>query len=220
MTDLAATAQLKNYYRWHSWIYDYTRWAFLFGRNKLVRLAAEGPVPFRILEVGCGTGSNLVELARLFPAAEIVGLDCSPDMLEMAKRKIVRFGARVSLRQGAYRAPIAEGRPFDLIVFSYCLSMINPGYDEVLEHCVQDLHPAGRVAAVDFHNTPHAWFRRWMSLNHVRMEGHLAPAIAGVGLRCSRMEIARAYGGVWSWFTWIGSPALDGRVKCRASISL
>ncbi len=219
MTDLAATAQLNNYYRWHSRIYDATRWAFLFGRGRLVRLAAEGPVPSRILEIGCGTGANLMELARVFPAAEVVGLDCSADMLEIARRKTRRFGTRVSLFQVAYRAPIAQGRPFDLIVFSYCLSMINPGYAAVLEHCVQDLHPAGRVAAVDFHDTPHAWFRQWMSLNHVRMEGHIMPAIAGCGLQCSRMEIVHAYGGVWSWFTWIGSPASDGRVKCRTNIS-
>ena len=42
-------------------------------------LAVTGlPPGDRILEIGCGTGKNLVELAQWFPDAEIIGLDLSP----------------------------------------------------------------------------------------------------------------------------------------------
>src|SRR5258705_4591589 len=47
------------YYRWHAHFYDVTRWAFLFGRTALIRLAAGQLRPRRILEVGCGTGRIL-----------------------------------------------------------------------------------------------------------------------------------------------------------------
>ena len=136
----------KGYYRRHSQTYDITRGAFLFGRGDLIRHAAERAKPRRILEIGCGTGKNLLELARRFPSAEIVGVDLSADMLAIAQRKVP--GA--SLRQGSYVALVGDGRPFDLIVISYCLTMINPGFDSVLQTCLADLSDEGQIAVVDF----------------------------------------------------------------------
>ncbi len=61
---------LEKYYRFHSRIYDATRWLFLFGRDRLIKTAALFTRPRRILEVGCGTGKNLVRLRQTFPGAE------------------------------------------------------------------------------------------------------------------------------------------------------
>lgn len=62
------TAVLSRYYRWHARLYDATRWSFLFGRAALIRSIAGFRAPPRhILEIGCGTGSNLLRLARQFP---------------------------------------------------------------------------------------------------------------------------------------------------------
>jgi S-adenosylmethionine-diacylgycerolhomoserine-N-methlytransferase len=141
VNDNAALANLHGYYRWHAHFYDATRWAFLFGRAALIRQAAEQLRPRRILEVGCGTGTNLAKLARRFPDAEIVGLDLSAEMLRKARKKVERYGPRVSLLERVYNAPVSGGDRFDLIVFSYCLSMINPGYAEVLRLSEQDLSP-------------------------------------------------------------------------------
>ena len=205
MSDDAALANLHGYYRWHAHFYDATRWAFLFGRTALIRLAAGQLRPRRILEVGCGTGKNLTELARFFPHAEIVGLDLSAEMLSKARRKIEIYGPRVSLLHREYNAPISGGDPFDLIVFSYCLTMINPGYNDVLQFCVQDLSPTGRVAVVDFHDTSFRWFRRWMGLNHVRMDGHILAALQGAGLNPQPCLVKSAYGGLWRWFACLAS---------------
>jgi len=165
---------LTAYYRWHAWIYDITRWTFLFGRREIIRQAAcRMARPARILEIGCGTGSNLVELAERFPAASVTGLDLSKDMLDRARAKVERFGSRVVLLHRPYDAPVANGGKFDLIVLSYALSMINPGYDEVLRMCQADLSATGVIAIVDFHQSRSAWFRRWMGVNHVRMEGQI-----------------------------------------------
>ena len=67
MNDAAAVANLNGHRRWHVHFYDVTRWAFLFGRTPLIRMAAERIRPLRILEVGCGTGKNLAELAPFPP---------------------------------------------------------------------------------------------------------------------------------------------------------
>lgn len=44
------------------------------------------PVPLRFLDAGCGTGLLLKRLAHLFPAAELYGIDASPDMLIRARQ--------------------------------------------------------------------------------------------------------------------------------------
>lgn len=96
---------LVGYYRFHARIYDATRWSFLFGRSRILKLtAALAPAPARILEVGCGTGRNLLELAELFPAAQLTGVDLSGAMLDVARRKTAHLGSRVRLVQGAYGA--------------------------------------------------------------------------------------------------------------------
>ena len=51
---------IQGYYALHSRIYDATRWTFLFGRESILRRSAKIAAPERILEVGCGTGRNLV----------------------------------------------------------------------------------------------------------------------------------------------------------------
>lgn len=198
----ATTTGLHGYYRWHAHIYDLTRWAFLFGRTELIRQAASmpGARPRRILEVGCGTGKNLTALAAAFPAAEIVGLDLSAEMLAKARQKIAAYGGRITLLERPYDGPVAGGRPFDLIVFSYCLTMINPGFAEVLRICRDDLSAAGgQVAVVDFHDTRSEWFRRWMRLNHVRMDGQVLAALEASGFAVDKARIRSAYGGLWQW---------------------
>lgn len=205
MSGRAAFANLDGYYRWHAHFYDATRWAFLFGRTALLRLCAAEQSPRRILEVGCGTGKNLAELARIFPQAEIVGLDLSAEMLGKARQKVVHFGPRVSLLQRVYSHPVSGGDPFDLIVFSYCLTMINPGYADVLRLCEQDLSANGRLAVVDFHDSRFAWFRRWMGLNHVRMDGQILEALQLTGFKLQPCLVRSGYGGLWRWFACLAS---------------
>ena len=122
-----AQSAIARYYRVHAGDYDLTRWTFLRGREDLVRRAAAHCHPQDILEVGCGTGKNLLHLGRLFPEAQLRGLDLSPHMLAQAHRKLRGLGPRVSLVEAAYDRPVASGR-LDLVVFSYALSMFNPGW--------------------------------------------------------------------------------------------
>jgi S-adenosylmethionine-diacylgycerolhomoserine-N-methlytransferase len=55
-----------------------------------------------VLEVGCGTGRNLVKLARAYPEARLFGLDVSREMLASASAALARAGlsARIALGQG------------------------------------------------------------------------------------------------------------------------
>ena len=198
------TAALARYYRWHARLYDATRWSFLFGRAGLIRSIGALPnPPRRILDIGCGTGDNLLRLARQFPDAEFTGLDLSADMLAQAQRKLARRSLPVTLRRQRYDWPLSPEPAFDLIVFSYCLSMVNPGWEQALDAALRDLQPGGRLAVVDFHDTRFPWFQRWMAVNHVRMNGHLLPNLNAHSTPLFQ-TIRGAYGGLWRYFLFIG----------------
>lgn len=199
---------LRGYYRWHAKFYDLTRWAFLFGRRGLIAELAEGTArvesPRRILEVGCGTGNNLVALAEAFPKAEITGLDLSADMLDRARAKTAPYADRVTLLHRPYDGPVAdEGGKFDLVVISYALSMINPGYDAVVALCREDLREGGIIAVVDFHETRWTWFRKWMGVNHVRMEGQILEQL-DAGFETVVRRIGRGYVDLWRYVVFVG----------------
>ena len=194
---------LDGYYRLHARIYDATRWSFLFGRQALLKQVVERCQPRRVLEVGCGTGSNVAALARLLPQAEITGLDLSGDMLEIAQKKTASYGGRVRLIQARYDQPLGGGH--DLVLFSYALSMFNPGWLEAL-HCARaELSQGGHLAVVDFHDSAFAWFRHWMRMNHVTMEGHLLPELKRQ-FEPQDARVHNAYFGLWQHLTFIGRP--------------
>jgi S-adenosylmethionine-diacylgycerolhomoserine-N-methlytransferase len=197
-----APLAVEGYYRWQSVIYDATRWSFLFGRSAVIDRAASLAQPKRILEVGCGTGRNLAELGRRFPKAHLTGLDVSSDMLALTEKKMAAERDRVTLVRRRYDEPVNEGG-FDLVLCSYALSMFNPGWEESLDCAVRDLAPGGVFALVDFHGSRFGWFRRWMGVNHVRMERHLLPGLEG-RFETLINEKHAAYGGVWEWVIYAG----------------
>lgn len=194
---------LSKYYRFQSRIYDFTRWSFLFGRARIIReLPFEQNEPLRILEVGCGTGRNLVPLARRFPNARITGIDLSADMLAIAGKKIAVFEGRVDTVHGAFGVDVFD-ESFDVVLFSYCLTMVNPGWKELIRLAKLSTKRGGIVAVVDFYDSALPLFKRHMAGHHVRMEAHLLPEL-NRHFRVEKAKVNKAYGGVWRWFSFVG----------------
>jgi S-adenosylmethionine-diacylgycerolhomoserine-N-methlytransferase len=205
MTDNLQSRSMERYYQFHARVYDLTRWTFLFGRRAIIRqLNLQKEAKLHILEVGCGTGFNLSLLANQYPNCLLTGVDVSGDMLAQAAKNTAFWKDRVTL----VRQPYGTGEkisthPPDIILFSYALTMFNPGYLEAIEQAKKDLIPGGLIAVVDFNDTPSPWFRRWMQFNHVRMETHLLPVLDGQ-FSTLRSSIIRAYGGWWTYFMYTG----------------
>lgn len=207
---------LRRYYKLHALIYDATRWSFLFGRGEVLAklppaeelpAAQESDAAPEILEIGCGTGKNLASLARRYPQARLTGVDLSEDMIRQASRKLQFAADRLRLVEEPYEAGSqAANRQYDLILFSYSLTMMNPQWREILEQARQDLKPGGVLAAADFHDTRFAWFRRHMQGNHVRVEGHVLPWLRE-NLTPLYDRVGSAYGGVWEYYVFIGRKA-------------
>lgn len=109
--------------------YDLTRKYYLLGRDRLIaRLAV--PDGGTVLEVGCGTGRNLIAVARRYPNARLFGFDISDEMLATARASVTKagLGHRITLKQGDatnFDPQTMFGvAKFDRVFFSYTLSMI------------------------------------------------------------------------------------------------
>jgi SAM-dependent methyltransferase len=95
-------------------------WEDMGGPNTLVPLAAAldrlGAEPARVLDLGTGTGKAARLLAERYPAAEVVGVDLAPAMIEEA-RKLVPPELAPRLRfevADASALPFEDGA-FDLV---------------------------------------------------------------------------------------------------------
>jgi ubiquinone/menaquinone biosynthesis C-methylase UbiE len=76
----------------------------------------EAPEAKSVLDVGCGTGYLLVQLAALLPeAVELEGVDPAPAMVDVARSRVPR-DRRLRFRTGiAEQLPFPDG-VFDLVV--------------------------------------------------------------------------------------------------------
>jgi S-adenosylmethionine-diacylgycerolhomoserine-N-methlytransferase len=173
----AHAALMDRVYRRQRYIYDLTRRYYLFGRDKMIRELALKPGE-AVVEVGCGTARNLIRIARLYPGAELYGLDASSEMLRTAARNVEAAGLsdRITLVQGYAEAlaPTLFGRakPFDRVLFPYSLSMI-PDWRQALKAAGAALAEGGHLHVVDFGDLtglgPIAGglLRGWLHLFHV-----------------------------------------------------
>jgi len=140
-------------YRPQRHIYDLTRKYYLLGRDRLIAGLALKPGTC-LIEVGCGTGRNLIAIARRYPEVQLFGLDASEAMLEIARAKVREAGleSRILLRQGLAEqlSPRTFGvEGFDHVIFSYCLSMV-PDWRGALDAGIAALAAEGRWHVVDF----------------------------------------------------------------------
>ena len=120
----------------------------------LERLAAtEGE---HILEVGFGTGSALVDLARSVGASgQVDGLDLSSGMLGVAEERLAAAGLadRVRLTLGDARSMPFPDHSFDGAFFSFTLELFEADdLQRVLAEVRRTLRPDGRVVVVSLYD--------------------------------------------------------------------
>jgi trans-aconitate 2-methyltransferase len=103
----------------------------------LARVAAEAPRS--VVDLGCGPGSLTALLARRWPAADVVGVDSSPEMVERARGV---EGVRVELGDvRTWRPPV----PVDVLVANATYQWV-PGHLELLPDLVAHVAPGGWFA--------------------------------------------------------------------------
>jgi S-adenosylmethionine-diacylgycerolhomoserine-N-methlytransferase len=176
MTDTAQS--MDKQYRYQRYIYDISRKYYLFGRDKLLKQIQFAPKQ-TVLEMGCGTGRNLMILQKQQPEIRLFGMDASQAMLNIASKKTTDS---IILRQGLAQEldyqQFGLSEPFDHIIFSYVLSMI-PEWREAIQQALKNLKPGGYLHIVDFSDQktmPSAFrylLRQWLHLFHVHPDSEV-----------------------------------------------
>jgi S-adenosylmethionine-diacylgycerolhomoserine-N-methlytransferase len=202
-----AAALMDRMYRSQRHIYDLSRKFYLLGRDEAIARLRAAPGD-KVLEIGCGTGRNLVKLAQAYPEARLFGLDVSREMLATAAASTARAGlaAHISLAQADATA-FEPQRPFgctsfERVMISYALSMIPP-WREALGRALDIVAPGGSLQIVDFGDCAglplpfKAGLRRWLAAFDVSPREDLSDALAALaakrGMTCEIESWFRGY---------------------------
>lgn len=183
----SAASHMDGIYRYQRYIYDASRKYFLFGRDTMLE-GLKPPSGGAVLEIGCGTGRNLILAARRYPDARFYGFDISRMMLETAEANIarMRFSDRIKVAEGDATDFSAEDLfaipAFDRVFISYALSMIPP-WQQVLPQALAALKPGGSLHIVDFgeqtgmpklaKNALRAWLKKFSVYPRAELEAEL-----------------------------------------------
>ncbi|MBZ9720772.1 class I SAM-dependent methyltransferase [Mesorhizobium sp. AD1-1] len=201
-------------YRWQRHIYDLTRKYYLLGRDPMIS-GLDVPVGGTVLELGCGTGRNVILAARHYPDARFFGLDISAEMLETAGKAIDREGlsGRVILARGDATdfdaRALFDVERFDRVFVSYSLSMI-PGWEKTVSAALAALSPNGSLHIVDFgqqEGLP-GWFRAllrgWLKKFHVAPRESLREVLESESRRTGASFRFRTLYRGYAWLAVIG----------------
>lgn len=211
-------ALMDRIYRWQRrfGFYDLTRKYYLVGRDPLIAGLAPPPGG-TVLEIGCGTGRNLVHAARLYPGVALHGIDISREMLAAAGAAVERNGLRGRVRLA--RADAAGFDPaatfgceaYDRIFISYAVSMI-PQWRAVMEAAARRLAPGGELHIADFGDMAGlpGWSKAamytWLRWYHVTPRPDLFGAAAAVATAIGGTHEERRLHRGFSWISVVKRP--------------
>jgi demethylmenaquinone methyltransferase/2-methoxy-6-polyprenyl-1,4-benzoquinol methylase len=126
-------------------------------KSALVKMAAV-KTGDRALDVGCGTGDIALALRRR--GAEVTGLDFSPAMLEIARRRAQKGNVSTPARfiQGDAQHLPFEDNAFDIVTAGYALRNLS-SWEDGLEEMRRVARPGGRLLVLDFGKPDNRFWR-------------------------------------------------------------
>jgi ubiquinone/menaquinone biosynthesis C-methylase UbiE len=150
----------------------------LAGFDLSSRVAQRMPRGKVAVDLGCGTGDLLETL--LERAGEVIGVDSSSRMLDLARQRFASDGAAVSLRIGELEhLPLADGEA-DFAVASMALHHLSRPF-EGIEEAHRVLSRGGRFMIVDFEKHTNETMRKeygdqWLGFSEEELGGWLEQA--------------------------------------------
>jgi demethylmenaquinone methyltransferase / 2-methoxy-6-polyprenyl-1,4-benzoquinol methylase len=132
-------------------------------RRYAVRAAAVRPGD-TVVDVACGTGDLTEAFALRSPAARVIGIDFTPEMLDVAREKIRRRPAetsgRVTYREGDAQALPLQAADADVVSIAFGIRNVADPARAVAEFA-RILRPGGRLVILEFDRprlAPLRWF--------------------------------------------------------------
>jgi ubiquinone/menaquinone biosynthesis C-methylase UbiE len=173
-----------------AWSYDLVSWLVSGGQWSHWRRLALGYVRGpSVLEIGFGTGALLHELAM--EGYTVCGLELSPAMQAMARRRLQRVKVNVKRIQG-----LAQAMPFHDNSFATIVSTFPAPYilqAKTLAECRRVLQPGGALVIVGLWvDAPEAWMGRLLPVFYGRPDTaiieRMQAALAAAGLHAQVQE--------------------------------
>ena len=142
-------------YRYIARTYDLFDLIFLLGRKGnpragLLKAIGEGDV--HVLDLCTGTAASSLLVARVHPRNQVLGIDISPDMLAVARRKVAKAGiSNLELREMSATALQIADASMDVVMVSFALHEFEPlKRDAALREAARVLKPGGALCVLDF----------------------------------------------------------------------
>ena len=108
----------------------------------------------KVLDLGCGSGDLAIAAARrVYPGGEVLGLDFSKTMLEVARRRAALLPGSLRdrlhfLNENAQNLPLEE-KNFDVIVSGFVLRNLYANIDQILQGILLSLKKGGQIRLLD-----------------------------------------------------------------------
>ncbi|HTP34824.1 MAG TPA: class I SAM-dependent methyltransferase [Candidatus Acidoferrales bacterium] len=127
----------------------------LAAMGRIFGMSPAPPDRCRVMEVGCGTGGNLIPMALTLPGASLLGIDLAPTAIQRGAATISRLGLRnVELRVADLCTVGPDLGRFDYLIFHGLYSWVPPSVrDRILGLAGELLAPQG-IAFVSYNCYP------------------------------------------------------------------
>lgn len=163
-------------------------------RRRALGLLAAVARPDAVLDLATGTADFALGAARRFPSARVTGVDLTPAMLEIGRRKVARakLSARIELLEGdALSLPFAPSS-FDAAICAFGFRNF-PDIPAALAEAARVLRPQGALLVLELFRGDPSFLARATSL-WLRCA---SPLVAG-GARGDYAYLRASIEGTWS----------------------
>ena len=152
-----------------AWLYDPLIERCSFGRERHFREKTLAHLALRpgeqVLDVGCGTGSLTLAIARqLAGSGSVWGIDAAPRMIAIARRKAAAAGLAAQFAPGIAEELDFADAAFDVVVNSMFTHHIDTGLKHrAFAEMYRVLRPGGRLVTADIDRPTNAagWLMGW-----------------------------------------------------------
>jgi 2-polyprenyl-3-methyl-5-hydroxy-6-metoxy-1,4-benzoquinol methylase/methyltransferase-like protein len=133
---------------------------FMAGKTLLLGYPLPEIIKPRILEIGCGQGTNLHSIASLMPQAECMGIDISAIHINQAKERANKAGLKnIQFEQADIFTLESPEIPYDFIIAHGVFSWVpHEVRIAILKYIRKSLHPKG-LAFVSHNTQPGFYYR-------------------------------------------------------------
>ena len=151
--------QLMNRLYWPSTLDALDKFGIIRQEAIAASRSEESELPFRVLEIGCGTGSTTYHLAKALPNALVTGIDTSEEMIALAKTSLTNYSDDDIQRRVTFMVKngedvgtdfnnFKEDQLFDVVWLRFVVVHV-PDPMKLLESAMTSLKPGGKIFVED-----------------------------------------------------------------------